>query len=68
MTRCEATNAAGARCLYSPHDDSYHLFADDLGRSSFDLGKLQTAVRLYLDGHVDRDSLAVTLAETEAER
>ncbi len=67
--RCVATNPAGARCLYrADHGNSNHLFADDQHADSFRLGQLQEAVRGYLAGRANRDFLADTLSETEAER
>ncbi len=69
--RCVATNPAGARCLYGAvhggavHGNSGHLFADDPNRYPFLLGKLQSAVTMFLAGTADRDFLADTLAEVE---
>lgn len=67
--RCVATNPAGARCLFhATHGNDDHVFADDPRRDSFDLGKLQEAVRGYIAGRSSQDWLAGVLAETEAER
>ena len=67
--RCVATNAAGARCVRNAtHGNDDHVFPDSPERDSFDLGKLQEAVRGYLAGHASRDHLAAILAETEVDR
>ena len=69
MKKCEATNEAGAPCLFLEHSTTVrHLWADDEDRNSFDLGRLQAAVSGFLAGHVDRNRLAATLTETEAGR
>ncbi len=69
MTRCVATNPAGARCIFeSTHGNSFHLWADSVDRFPYWLGTLQNAVEAYLAGRVDRGFLARTLAETEPER
>ncbi len=66
MSRCVATNPAGARCLYdSVHGNSGHLWGDDPHRYPFLLGKLQGAVEGFLVGRVDRDWLARVHAEVE---
>jgi hypothetical protein len=66
MSRCVATNPAGARCLYqADHGNIGHLFAGDPLVHSFMLGKLQTAVAQFLAGETDREFLARALAETE---
>lgn len=69
MNRCEATNEAGAPCLFIEHHTATrHLWGDSNDRNSFDLGKLQATVRAFLAGDVDRERLVVVLAETEAGR
>lgn len=67
--RCEATDGEGHRCVYLAHSLSgYHMYSNNPHRFDYYLGKLQSAVSLFLDGSVDRDFLARTLAETEGER
>lgn len=70
--RCEATRiGTGARCLYVAHSTRFHLFSDDHNtRDSYDLGKLQEAVRHYLcvETPMAQEALAEILGETEIER
>lgn len=66
--RCEARNEDGARCLYLNHDSDRHMFPGDVGRDSYDLGKLQGAVRAFLYREIGQGFLVRTLAETEEGR
>ena len=69
MTKCEATNEAGASCLFTVHADTIrHLWGDDKHSDSFRLGQLQQAVRGFLGGAGSREHLASILAETEEGR
>lgn len=69
VTKCEATNEAGASCLFTTHAGTVrHLWGDSPERDSFYLGKLQEAVRSFLDRGASREFLATILAETEKGR
>lgn len=69
VKKCEATNEAGAKCLFTEHADTIrHLWPEDKDRDSFDLGKLQEAVRGFLERGASREHLARILVETEEGR
>ena len=62
MNRCLEANESGARCILGVgHDYSDHLWPS----VAYKLGKLQSAVTMFLAGVADREFLARTLAETE---
>ena len=66
--RCEATNEAGARCLWIDHGGDCHFYADDSDRYAYHYGSLASAVAAFLvnEPGAGRDFLARTLAQAQS--